>query len=134
MEGEVECIKKFGPPRLSPRERFRAREIFKVLVVREYVNWERGAFQMVTPDLECFVDCEEFLVVRIIVPFGRAERPRMEGNGGELSVGWTGAVVNANFRVLNADLHWVSKDNGASFRRRRVSGTTIPEDRVMKRR
>ena len=44
---------------------------------------------MVTPDFKCFMDGKEFLVVRIIVPFSGAERPRMEGNRVELSIGST---------------------------------------------
>ena len=41
---------------------------------------------MVTPDFKCFMDCKEFLVVRLVVPFSGAERSRMEGDGVELSV------------------------------------------------
>jgi hypothetical protein len=44
MEGEVECAEIFGPPSLSPRECFRAGEVFEVFVVCENFDGGAGAF------------------------------------------------------------------------------------------
>ena len=51
---------------------------------------------MVTPDFKRFMDGKEFLVMRIVVPFSRAEHPRMEGDRMELSVGRTDGMYGSN--------------------------------------
>ena len=51
---------------------------------------------MVTPDFKCFMDGKEFLVMRIVVPFSGAERPRMEGDGVELSISRTDGMYGSD--------------------------------------
>ena len=52
---------------LSSRQDFVSREVFKVLVVYDDVDWGRSSFEIVAPGLECFKDGQELLVVYIIV-------------------------------------------------------------------
>ena len=65
-------------------------------MAREYANWECRALQTVMPDLERFMDSQEFLVMRIIVPFSRAERLRVESNGVEFSIGCADRMYGSN--------------------------------------
>ena len=46
---------------------FHSREVFKVLVVRDNVNWSQRPFKVVSPTLECFEDGQEFFIMDVVI-------------------------------------------------------------------
>ena len=49
-------------------------------MVRDNVNWEGRALQVMSPGLECLKYCQEFLVVNIIIQLRSDESVEMESN------------------------------------------------------
>ena len=48
-------------------------EVFQVFVVRDNIYGEGGAFQVMTPGGECLKDCQELLIVSIVVQLRSSE-------------------------------------------------------------
>ncbi len=67
MDDEVELGKEFRPPHLAVVQKLSCGEIFEIFVVGDDVNGSHGTFKVVAPNVECFVDSEELLVVDIVV-------------------------------------------------------------------
>jgi hypothetical protein len=61
-------------------------EALQVLVVCHHINWRSGAFEVMSPDLECLKDGQEFFVVGVIVQFRDTEGSGMESNRVNLSI------------------------------------------------
>ena len=72
-----ECEVKFGevkqPPCLSSIEVVRLTEVYQVYVVCEDLDQGRRAQKIVTPSVQCPHDSKQFLIVDVIVVFGRAK-------------------------------------------------------------
>ena len=47
-------------------------------MIRQDVNWNTGALEVVSPDMEGLDDCQEFFVMGVVVEFQRGESSRME--------------------------------------------------------
>ena len=62
-------------------------EIGQVFVVGEDLYQERGAMEVMTPRLQGTNDGEEFVVIDVIVAFGRGKRLREVGAGVPITVG-----------------------------------------------
>ena len=52
---------------LATVSRLGSREVFKVLVVCDDIDWGQSSFEVVVPGLECLKDGQELLVMYIIV-------------------------------------------------------------------
>ena len=64
-------------------------EVRQVLVVSEDLDREGGSVEIVSPGLQSMDDCEEFLVVDVIVPFSQDKRLGEVGAGVPVTV-WVG--------------------------------------------
>ena len=42
------------------------------------INWNTGAFEVVSPDMESLEDCQEFFVMGVVVELWRGESLRMK--------------------------------------------------------
>ena len=56
-------------------------------MVRDNVNREAGALQVMSPGLERLKYCQEFLVVNIVIQLRRSESARMESDWVEFGIG-----------------------------------------------
>jgi hypothetical protein len=56
-------------------------------VIGDHVHWSSTAFQVLMPVFEGFKDCEEFLVMSVIVEFCRIKEAGMESNRVNFTVG-----------------------------------------------
>ena len=72
LEIEVRTIEQ--PPCLAAVEVLCLTEVRQVLVVCESLDGERGAMEVMPPRFQSADDCEEFVVVDVVVPFCRNER------------------------------------------------------------
>jgi len=63
-----------------------SREILQVLVISDHINRKGRGFEIVMPDLEGIEDGKEFLIMSIIVQFGRFKSMGMEGNRVDFTV------------------------------------------------
>ena len=87
VDVKVEGAEEFGPTSLSAVEVSLFEKVLKVFVVGKDLDAMAGAFQVVAPVLEGLDDGEKFLVVDVVVEFGGGHRPRMKGNGSEVTIG-----------------------------------------------
>jgi hypothetical protein len=71
---------------LSAGEHLDCGEILQILMICHHVNWRSRAFEIMSPDSECFKDGQEFFVVGVVVQFGDAQGSGMECNGMNMSV------------------------------------------------
>jgi hypothetical protein len=72
----IESRQESRPPSLSPGQNPCSTKIFQVFVVCDNINQNFSAFKVVSPSLECLIDCHEFLVMCVIVEFSVQESPR----------------------------------------------------------
>ena len=72
--------KVFRPSHLLASEYLRGGEIRAVLVVHDDVDQKSGALQIVSPNAECLIYCEKFLVVHVIVEFWGSEGAGVKGD------------------------------------------------------
>ena len=50
-------------------------------MICDHINWSAGTFKVVSPDTEGLKDCQEFLVMSIVVEFQSTEGAGVEGHG-----------------------------------------------------
>jgi hypothetical protein len=74
----IECIEVLGPLDLAPRQLLHGGEILQILMIGENINRRSGTFEVVPPDAEGLIDSQEFLIVRIVIPFSRRQGARVE--------------------------------------------------------
>ena len=55
-------------------------------MVRDNVNRESGALQVISPGLECLKYCQEFLVVNVVIQLRRGESAGMESDWVEFGI------------------------------------------------
>jgi len=55
-------------------------------MICHHVYWRSGAFEVMSPDLECFKDGQEFFVMGVVVQFGDAQGLGMECNRVNMSI------------------------------------------------
>src|SRR5947207_2515700 len=77
---EVEFSQLFCPSGLSSSQFFRCHEVFQVLVISEYLNWNIRAFQFGSPMLKAADDSKQFFVIDLIVAFCRIQVFAIECN------------------------------------------------------
>ena len=96
---------------MSPSEDFSCREVFEVFVVSDDIDWIAGAFQIMSPGLECFKNGQEFFVVCVIVQLCSMKRTRVKCNQMNL-------IVRRNDRKdsSNSIVRSISFDNEWSIR------------------
>ena len=70
---KIEVGKVDEPAHLSAIEHLGLMEIDEVFVIRENLHWEGRAMKVVVPRFQGADDREEFLVVDVVVSFGRRE-------------------------------------------------------------
>jgi hypothetical protein len=63
-----------GPAYLVLSKDLRSRKVLQVLVVHDNIDQKGSAFEIMMPMCEGVEDCQEFLIVRIVVEFGRLQR------------------------------------------------------------
>ena len=61
-------------------------EVLKIFMIRNDLDWDFRAFQVVSPLMEGIEDGEEFFVVCIVVEFSSDKGPRMKGDQVHLAV------------------------------------------------
>ena len=66
-DNEVKLREEFRPPHLVAVQKLGRGEIFEIFVVGNNVNGSHGTFEVVVPNVECFVDSKELLVMDVIV-------------------------------------------------------------------
>ena len=71
---EIEVGEVNEPVCLSAIERLGLAEVGEVLVIHKDLYLEGGAMKVVAPRFQGADDCEEFLVIDVVVSFGRRER------------------------------------------------------------
>jgi len=85
-DDEVELGKIFRPLRLAAVQEFCRGKVFEILVIGDDINGGHGTFEVVTPDLEGFVDSKQFLIVDVVIQFRGGEGSGVECHGMELAV------------------------------------------------
>lgn len=78
-DNKVKLEQIFRPSYLSMDKNFSNQKIFKVFVIYNYIDGKGRAFQVMSPDLKCFKDSKEFLVMSVVVKLGRIESTGIEG-------------------------------------------------------
>ena len=79
-DDEIKSGEKLGPASLATGKEFSSAEIFQVLVVGDDVDRRRSSLKVVAPSLESFKNCQEFLIVDVVVEFGGGKRPGVESD------------------------------------------------------
>ena len=64
-----------------------AGEIFQVLVVSDHINWRGKALEVMLPVLEGLEDCQQLLVMGIIIQLRGRQSPQIVCNWSELRIG-----------------------------------------------
>ena len=83
---DIELIQELGPSVLSAGEYLSHSEVLKIFMIRNDLDQDFGAFQVVSPLMEGIEDGEEFFVVRIVVEFGDDKGLRVKGDRVHLAV------------------------------------------------
>ena len=83
---DIELIQKLGPSVLSAGEYLSHSEVLKILMIRNDLDRDFGAFQVVSPLVEGIENGKEFFVVRVIVEFGTNKGPRVKSGWVHLAV------------------------------------------------
>ena len=65
-------------------------EVLKIFMICNDLDWDFGAFQVVSPLMEGIEDGEEFFVMCIVVEFGADKGLRVKGDWVHLAVGGDG--------------------------------------------
>ncbi|KIN99348.1 hypothetical protein M404DRAFT_155617, partial [Pisolithus tinctorius Marx 270] len=68
------------PVSLAAGEYFRGRKVLKILVVSNNINWRGQALKVVTPGLECFKNCKQFLIMGVIIQLQGHQSPGVESD------------------------------------------------------
>ena len=71
---------------LSAGEYLGRSEVLKIFMIRDDLDRDFGAFQVVSPLMEGIKDGEEFFVVCVVVEFGTDKGPRVKGNWVHLAI------------------------------------------------
>jgi hypothetical protein len=75
-----------GPANLAPSKDLRSSEILQILVVRDNVDRKASTFEIMSPMRKGVEDGQQFLVMRVVVEFGRLQRPGPKRNRVNLAV------------------------------------------------
>jgi len=70
-DNKVELGQIFRPSYLLINKNFSSQKIFEVFVFCDNIDRKNRTFQIVSLDLECFKNSEEFLIINIIVKLSR---------------------------------------------------------------
>ena len=80
MDNEVELGKILGPAGLMVGKDLGCGKVFQVLMIHDHINRSTGTFEEVSPDMENLKDCEQFLVMGVIIEFWGTEGAGMESH------------------------------------------------------
>jgi hypothetical protein len=67
LDDKIELREVFRPSDLVACQQVCGREVFKVLVVCNNINQSHHSFEVLLPDLECVINCQEFLVMSVVI-------------------------------------------------------------------
>ena len=77
----------FRPLDLAAGEQFSGRKILKIFMICYHINWGWRSLEVMTPDFECFKNCEQFFVMVIVVEFGWGKSLGVKGDRMNFTVG-----------------------------------------------
>ena len=83
---DIELIQKLGPSVLSAGEYLSHSEVLKIFMIRNDLDRDFRAFQVVSPLVEGIKNGKEFFVVHIILEFGADKGPRVKSDWVHLAV------------------------------------------------
>ena len=117
-DDEVELRQELRPASLAAGQEFQGREVFKVLVVCENLDFMLCAFKVVTPFFQGANDGKEFSVIDVIILFSFSE-----------SFGIVGTGVPLVVRFFKDRKNGTSADSGGiSFNMHRAGVVRVGED------
>jgi hypothetical protein len=110
-DDHVELRQELRPAGLSAGEHSDRGEILQVFMVCHHIDRRSRAFEVMSPDSECFKNGQEFFVMGVVVQFGDAQGSGMECNGMNMSV-WRNSGKDCGYSVVGG----VRFDNDRSAR------------------
>ena len=81
MDNQIELREEFRPMSLTTHQNLGCTEIFKIFVVCDNINRDRGTLEIMPPSSKGCKDRQEFFVVSVVVDFSRGKGLGMESYG-----------------------------------------------------
>ena len=118
MDYDVKLGEVFGPLCLLSHEKLCHSKVLQILVIGDNINWGRGFLKVVLPASECFITCQQLLVVNIVVQLSTGKDLGVESDGMKFAV-----------RVVHGENGHKCIVQSVSFHNQELVGNPVREDR-----